>query len=110
MDGFKHREPDGVDSAELEILKSDPELAGMFIGEALDHLGTIEATVLALESSPGDVKLLNDLFRPFHTIKGNAGALGVVSVQALAHKVENLLDLGRSGVMGASKSSAERCG
>jgi two-component system chemotaxis sensor kinase CheA len=100
MDGLDHRQdgqPDGADSAELEMLKSDPELAAMFIGEALDHLGTIEATVLSLESSPGDVKLLNDLFRPFHTIKGNAGALGVTSVQAVAHKVENLLDLGRSG-------------
>jgi len=99
MDGFDHAQPDSSadDSAELEMLKSDPEIAGMFIGEALDHLGTIEATVLALESSPGDVKLLNDMFRPFHTIKGNAGALGVVSVQETAHKVENLLDLGRSG-------------
>lgn len=97
MDGVGHEQPGGADSAELEMLRSDPELAGMFIGEALDHLGSIEATVLALESSPGDVKLLNDLFRPFHTIKGNAGALGVTSVQALAHKVENLLDLGRSG-------------
>jgi two-component system chemotaxis sensor kinase CheA len=53
--------------------------------------------VLALEGAPGDVKLLNDLFRPFHTIKGNSGALGVTSVQHVAHKVENLLDLGRSG-------------
>lgn len=82
---------------DLEILRTDPELTGMFIAEALDHLGTIEATVLQLESSPGDKKLLNDVFRPFHTIKGNAGALGVKSVQEFAHKVENLLDLARSG-------------
>jgi two-component system, chemotaxis family, sensor kinase CheA len=87
----------GFDEAELELLRSDPELAGMFFAEALDHLGSIEATVLALEGAPGDVKLLNDLFRPFHTIKGNSGALGITSVQAVAHRVENLLDLGRSG-------------
>ncbi|MDO8834715.1 MAG: chemotaxis protein CheA, partial [Vicinamibacterales bacterium] len=87
----------GFDDAELELLRSDPELAGMFFAEALDHLGSIEATVLALEGAPGDVKLLNDLFRPFHTIKGNAGALGITSVQEVAHRVENLLDLGRSG-------------
>jgi two-component system, chemotaxis family, sensor kinase CheA len=87
----------GFDEAELALLQSDPELAGMFFAEALDHLGSIESTVLALEGAPGDVKLLNDLFRPFHTIKGNAGALGVTSVQHVAHKVENLLDLGRSG-------------
>jgi two-component system chemotaxis sensor kinase CheA len=53
--------------------------------------------VLALEAAPGDVKLLNDIFRPFHTVKGNSGALGVRTVQELAHRVENLLDLGRSG-------------
>lgn len=85
------------DDEDLEVLRTDPELTGMFIAEALDHLGTIEATVLELESNPGDQKLLNDVFRPFHTIKGNAGALGVKSVQEFAHKVENLLDLGRAG-------------
>ena len=53
--------------------------------------------MLQLEAAPEDKKLLNDVFRPFHTIKGNAGALGVTSVQEVAHRVENLLDLGRSG-------------
>jgi len=82
---------------DVAALQGDPELAAMFIGEALDHLGTIEASVLQLEASPDDSKLLNDIFRPFHTVKGNAGALGVTRVQELAHKVENLLDLCRSG-------------
>jgi two-component system chemotaxis sensor kinase CheA len=90
---------------ELLMLMSDAELAGMFIAEALDHLSSIEALVLQVESQPDDVKLLNDVFRPFHTIKGNAGALGVTSVQELAHRVENLLDLARSGrhAMGADE-------
>ena len=71
---------------ELAAFAADPELAGMFVAEALDHLGTIEATILQLEAAPADVKLLNDVFRPFHTVKGNAGVLGVTSVQELAHK------------------------
>ncbi len=82
---------------ELAILAADPEMLSMFVGEALDHLGTIESVVLQLESAPADVKLLNDVFRPFHTVKGNAGALGVTSVQELAHCVESLLDLARAG-------------
>ena len=82
---------------ELAFLRDDPEMADLFLAEALDHLGTIEAALLALDERPGDVTLLNDIFRPFHTIKGNAGALGVTSVQAVAHKVESLLDLARSG-------------
>lgn len=83
--------------ADVEALGADRELSGMFIAEALDHLSSIEATVLALEHNPSDSKLLNDVFRPFHTVKGNSGALGVHTVQELAHRVENLLDLCRSG-------------
>ena len=82
---------------ELAFLRDDPEMADLFLAEALDHLGTIEAALLTLDERPGDVTLLNDIFRPFHTIKGNAGALGVTSVQEVAHRVENLLDLARSG-------------
>jgi len=82
---------------ELATLAADPEMLSMFVGEALDHLGTIESVVLKLEAAPADVKLLNDVFRPFHTVKGNAGALGVTSVQELAHCVESLLDLARAG-------------
>ena len=86
-----------MDDRELAAFAADPELAGMFMTDALDHLGTIEATVLKLEASPGDLKLVNDVFRPFHTVKGNAGILGLTSIQEFAHKVETLLDLARSG-------------
>ncbi len=82
---------------DVEALGADAELSGMFIGEALDHLGTIESTLLRLEDAPDDRTLINDVFRPFHTVKGNAGALGVSTVQELAHRVENLLDRCRSG-------------
>jgi two-component system, chemotaxis family, sensor kinase CheA len=91
--------PGASSSADEEIAAytADPEMGRMFVTDAVDLLGTIEAVVLQLETSPGDVKLLNDLFRPFHTVKGNAGALGFMSIQAVAHKVETLLDLARSG-------------
>jgi two-component system chemotaxis sensor kinase CheA len=75
----------------------DPELTAMFAAEALDHLSTIEALVLRLEASPADRDLLNDVFRPFHTIKGNAGVLGFEDIQECAHGVEGLLDLARTG-------------
>ena len=90
-----HEGPLALD--DLSVLQGDAEMAELFIGEALDHLGTIENKLLALEAHPDDSGLLNDIFRPFHTIKGNAGALGLHGVQAVAHKVETLLDLARSG-------------
>jgi len=82
---------------DVEALAGDPEFASMFVSEALDHLGTIEATLLRLEEAPGDKTLLNDVFRPFHTVKGNAGALGLITLQHFAHTVESLLDRCRSG-------------
>ncbi len=82
---------------EIAAYTADAELGRMFVTDAIDLLGTIETVVLKLETAPGDAKLLNDLFRPFHTVKGNAGALGFMSIQAVAHKVETLLDLARSG-------------
>ena len=85
------------DDTELAVVQSDAELANLFIAEALDHLGTIEQKLLELDERPEDTSLLNDIFRPFHTVKGNASALGIVSVERVAHKVENLLDLARSG-------------
>jgi len=88
--------PGGSDN-ELGAFIADPELAGMFIADATDHLGTIEATILKLEKAPSDLKLVNDIFRPFHTVKGNAGVLGIASIEEFAHKIETLLDLARSG-------------
>ena len=82
---------------ELAIFATDPELASMFVADGIEHLGTIEQTILKIEASPGDLSLVNDLFRPFHTVKGNAGVLGIQSIETFAHKLETLLDLARSG-------------
>jgi len=82
---------------ELATFAADPELAAMFVSDGLEHLGTIEQTILKLEYAPNDLELVNDLFRPFHTIKGNAGVLGLRSIETFSHKLETLLDLARSG-------------
>jgi two-component system chemotaxis sensor kinase CheA len=75
----------------------DDELLAIFIGEALDHLSSIEASVLALEAAGEDRKAVDDVFRLFHTLKANAGALGLPHIEALAHRVEELLDRARDG-------------
>jgi two-component system chemotaxis sensor kinase CheA len=84
-------------SDDVAAFALDLELGTMFVTDALDHLGTIESTILQLEAAPDDTKLLNDVFRPFHTVKGNAGVLGLMSIQEVAHRLETLLDLARSG-------------
>ena len=93
--------------SELPPLPIDAELLALFAAEALDHLGTIESSVLALEASPDDAEAINAVFRPFHTIKGNAAALGIHDVQELAHAVEDLLDRVRQGERRVGTAEAE---
>ncbi len=88
-----------VSSADVRLnlrLEENRELLGEFYGEAVEHLQQIEAALLALEQQPDNPEALNSIFRSFHTIKGNAGFLGLVPMQALAHEVESLLDLARN--------------
>ncbi|HYP16478.1 MAG TPA: chemotaxis protein CheA [Opitutus sp.] len=77
-------------------LEDNRELLGEFYGEAVDHLQQIEAALLALDQQPDNPEALNSIFRSFHTIKGNAGFLGLVPMHTLAHEVESLLDLARN--------------
>lgn len=70
----------------------DPSFYEDFLVEAQEHFEQIEANFLALEESPGDLDLLNAIFRSVHTIKGAAGFLGLQKVQAVAHVGENVLD------------------
>ena len=80
---------------ELDLGESR-ELLQEFHCEASEHLLSIEAALLALEHRPGDPEAINSIFRSFHTIKGNAGFLGLVPMNRLAHEVETLLDLVRT--------------
>ena len=70
----------------------DPSFYEDFLIEAQEHFEQIETNFLALEEAPGDLDLLNAIFRSVHTIKGAAGFLGLQKVLALAHMGENVLD------------------
>ena len=75
----------------------DKELLGGFIEEAFEHLENIEVGILDLEQHPDDLDIINNIFRPFHTIKGVAGFLNLKKINQLAHTAENLLDDVRNG-------------
>jgi two-component system chemotaxis sensor kinase CheA len=70
----------------------DADLVAGFIAEAFEHLEAIEANVLDLEQAPDDIDIINNIFRPFHTIKGVSGFLNLTTINKLAHSTENLLD------------------
>lgn len=77
----------------------DPEILADFFIEAKEHLETIEPNLLELEKSPENLGLLNEIFRPMHSLKGASGFLGLDKINGLAHKAENILDELRQGTM-----------
>ncbi|HEX3728821.1 MAG TPA: Hpt domain-containing protein, partial [Opitutaceae bacterium] len=85
-----------VDAVLRFELGENRELLAEFHGEAGEHLLQIEAALLELERQPAHPEALNAIFRSFHTIKGNAGFLGLTPMNRLAHEVESLLDLARN--------------
>ena len=84
------QEPLALNAHEFEFVKG-------FVEEANEHIEAIESAVLEVERAPADAEKINDLFRPFHTIKGMAGFLNLRDVNCLTHEVETLLDQGRKG-------------
>jgi len=79
---------------------TSPSFLMTFVHEVEDLLERIEAAILALETTPGDAELINQLFRAFHTLKGSAGVAGVISVAGFTHHVETAMDRVRSGAAG----------
>ena len=68
------------------------ELLQDFLTESSELLSDVDNKLVELEKRPGDVNLLNDIFRGFHTIKGGAGFLNVNPLVTLCHRTENLFD------------------
>ncbi|MBS1230365.1 MAG: chemotaxis protein histidine kinaselike protein [Proteobacteria bacterium] len=70
-----------------------------FLQEASDLLSDVDNKLVDLERDPHDRRLLNDIFRGFHTVKGGAGFLNATELVTLCHLTENLFDQLRNGEM-----------
>jgi len=64
----------------------------MFFEEAAEHVASLEAGLLRLESAPGDSELLDTIFRAAHSIKGGGGSLGFTDITRFTHVLESLFD------------------
>jgi two-component system, chemotaxis family, sensor kinase CheA len=87
------------------------EFVTYFRDEAEELLHRIDGDVLQLEGSVATgvakAETVNSLFRALHTIKGNAAMLGFGDVSALAHGLESLCDLLRTGRLQLSSASVD---
>lgn len=64
----------------------------IFLDESKEHLQSCNENLLALEQSPQDLALVNEIFRNAHTLKGMSATMGYEDLADLTHKMENVLD------------------
>ncbi|MEW6500964.1 MAG: ATP-binding protein [Thermodesulfobacteriota bacterium] len=74
-----------------------------FIDESNDSMQTIEADFIELESDPSSPEIINRIFRPVHSLKGNSGFFGLTNINKFSHRLENLLDAARKGELVVSR-------
>lgn len=82
------------------------ELLGVFALEAGERLQAINEHLLALEKALGvkEVdRLLAEIFREAHSLKGAARAVNLPTIEAVAHRLESLLLEMQTGVVGRDR-------
>ncbi len=73
------------------MIIEDEELRDVFKIASEEHLQKLDDGLLYLEQHPGDSAKLEELLRETHSLKGDAGMLGVKSVASLSHQIEHIL-------------------
>jgi two-component system chemotaxis sensor kinase CheA len=70
---------------------NDPSLLELFAAESQDHLAQLDAALLSLERSPGSAPPFTDMLRATHSLKGAARVIGLIEIESLAHRFEDVL-------------------
>ena len=63
-----------------------------FFEESIEHLGSMESLLLAIDLDAPDADQLNAIFRAAHSIKGGSGTFGFTDMTEVTHILETLLD------------------
>ena len=74
------------------VEEGDREIFAGFVLESLESLEAVEVQLVDLEQNASDPEIINSIFRAFHTIKGVSSFIGMMRINCLAHRAENLLD------------------
>lgn len=71
----------------------------LFLAESDEHLENINDHLLLLEKEPTNTRVLNEIFRSAHTLKGMAATMRLERITALTHEMETALTLLKEGMV-----------
>ncbi|HIK26800.1 MAG TPA: Hpt domain-containing protein [Oscillatoriaceae cyanobacterium M7585_C2015_266] len=86
----------------------EEELRETFKIACEEHLQKLDEGLLYLEKNPEDHTKIEELLREAHSIKGDAGMLGVRDIGTLAHQLENILNAIKRGEIAISPALCDR--
>jgi two-component system chemotaxis sensor kinase CheA len=75
-----------------------------FVTETNESLDVVDVELVRFEQDPNNAKILDNIFRLVHTIKGTCGFLGLPRLEALAHAAETLMGKFRDGAPASSEA------
>src|ERR1039457_1940357 len=78
------------------------DLLREFVTETNESLDVVDVELVRFEQDPNNAKILDNVFRLVHTIKGTCGFLGLPRLEALAHAAETLMGKFRDGLLATS--------
>src|SRR5438270_5650574 len=73
------------------------DLLREFLTETHESLDTVDNQLVRFEQDPNNARILDNIFRLVHTVKGACGFLGLPRLEAVAHAGENVLGRIREG-------------
>src|ERR1700682_2533828 len=73
------------------------ELLRDFLTETNESIDVVDVELVRFEQEPNNAKILDNIFRLVHTIKGTCGFLNLPRLEALAHAAETLMGRFRDG-------------
>jgi two-component system chemotaxis sensor kinase CheA len=83
-------------------------LLEQFLSESRKLLENFAEKLMQLENAPNDRRVIDDLFRCVHTLKGNSGLFTFPEMMLVLHAGEDLLGKVRSGETAYSRELADR--
>jgi len=84
------------------------ELVSIYLEDAREQLAVLDGVLLRLEREGATPELMASVLGPLHTLKGNSGMIGLVSVKDYVHRLEEVFARGRDGLLALERDALDQ--
>lgn len=89
----------------MDFLENEfEEILNVFREESEEYIQKLNQNLLEIEKRPYDIELISELFREAHSLKGAARMIGLLDIQSVAHKMEDLFGMAKEGTIQINSS------